>query len=82
VVNPPRHPQIAPQIYSTKIFKVKARTAKAGLNCASEEFHGPIGCIHSPMFLEHLEILFPLAAALNSLSGIKVPADINLKVFA
>ena len=43
---------------------------------------GPIGCIRSSIFTEDLSIPFPLAAALNSLSGIKIPVNINLGVFA
>jgi hypothetical protein len=43
---------------------------------------GPNGCAHSSIFTEDLAIPFLLAAALNSLSGIKVPAKTNLGVSA
>ena len=45
-------------------------------------YMGPIGYVRSSIITVDFAIPFPLAAALNSLSGIKIPVNINLGVFA
>ena len=42
---------------------------------------GPIGYVRSSIITVDFAIPFPLAAALNSLSGIKIPAHTNLGIF-